>query len=431
MATAKASSGIRALRSREQSAIEQTARPPSIMTSNISDLRPGWIRIDPQAYPADDYPDEPRPQVRAAPSLPDRRRHLVVAGGFAARYARARRLAAPVRRRPSWPTPGPTKVAARRPGDDAAKPPISSSIAARGSIRRARSSRTKNSPSICRRRPRARVPARPIRTAVDSADPVTLAPPPAAHSTGALELHFLRAEASEGGRRSPGWPDRQQHACRRRWPSKAPTRLVDTASAGRVRPNDIAVPRAASDGEHAARRLRSARRAQHDPRSVRSSRRPRPEPNAPSRRQPPATSNPAPSPARPRPPPSQLPADGPAGAFPCNSPGRPPTRKLARTSSRLDQEISPRNSAASTSQSCANLTLGSKTVYRVRITGLSSEDANTLCARLKAGGGPVSSLAIERLEPQNERPRLYLRLLQGSLSRMPSAGSRAIPPHGG
>jgi cell division septation protein DedD len=32
--------------------------------------------------------------------------------------------------------------------------------------------------------------------------------------------------------------------------------------------------------------------------------------------------------------------------------------------------------------------VGSKTVYRVRVKGLSSEDANTLCARLKAGGGP-------------------------------------------
>lgn len=32
--------------------------------------------------------------------------------------------------------------------------------------------------------------------------------------------------------------------------------------------------------------------------------------------------------------------------------------------------------------------VGSKTVYRVRVKGLSSEDANTLCARLKSGGGP-------------------------------------------
>ena len=31
--------------------------------------------------------------------------------------------------------------------------------------------------------------------------------------------------------------------------------------------------------------------------------------------------------------------------------------------------------------------VGSRTVYRVRINNLSSEDANTLCARLKAGGG--------------------------------------------
>jgi hypothetical protein len=31
--------------------------------------------------------------------------------------------------------------------------------------------------------------------------------------------------------------------------------------------------------------------------------------------------------------------------------------------------------------------IGSRTVYRVRINNLSSEDANTLCARLKAGGG--------------------------------------------
>jgi hypothetical protein len=31
--------------------------------------------------------------------------------------------------------------------------------------------------------------------------------------------------------------------------------------------------------------------------------------------------------------------------------------------------------------------VGSRTVYRVRVKGLSSDDANTLCARLKAGGG--------------------------------------------
>ncbi|MDB5641924.1 MAG: hypothetical protein JWN07_1241 [Hyphomicrobiales bacterium] len=31
--------------------------------------------------------------------------------------------------------------------------------------------------------------------------------------------------------------------------------------------------------------------------------------------------------------------------------------------------------------------VGSKTVYRVRVKGLSSDDANTLCARLKSGGG--------------------------------------------
>lgn len=31
--------------------------------------------------------------------------------------------------------------------------------------------------------------------------------------------------------------------------------------------------------------------------------------------------------------------------------------------------------------------IGSRTVYRVRVNNLSSEDANTLCARLKAGGG--------------------------------------------
>jgi cell division septation protein DedD len=30
---------------------------------------------------------------------------------------------------------------------------------------------------------------------------------------------------------------------------------------------------------------------------------------------------------------------------------------------------------------------GSRTVYRVRVSNLSNEDANTLCARLKAGGG--------------------------------------------
>ncbi|MBX9741531.1 MAG: SPOR domain-containing protein, partial [Beijerinckiaceae bacterium] len=30
---------------------------------------------------------------------------------------------------------------------------------------------------------------------------------------------------------------------------------------------------------------------------------------------------------------------------------------------------------------------GSKSVYRVRVTGLSSEEANSLCAKLKASGG--------------------------------------------
>jgi hypothetical protein len=325
-----------------------------------------------QDYQQEAYHEEPpRKSLRA--KLLIGAAILVVAGGSAAAYM-LRGTSGVGKDAPTiMASSGPTKVAPAEPATDGAKPSIS--ILERGASGATQSKVVSNEEQPVDVGATARVSGRPVRV-TDSGGPVTLAPPtppPVANSIFAepkrVKAVSVRPDGTIIDGNTPATTAPAQRAEAPAATSPTPGGSAATSPVPAPRPMDMSS-------------LVAAMTPSNTPGSGQ-----KPVARAPDPK--PVTSKPVVKPA------TVASAPATTGSIPASSGGGGFAVQLAGTTSpaeakdaveRLTRKYASELGAYRPTVLKAEV--GSKTVYRVRVKGLSSEDANTLCARLKAGGGP-------------------------------------------
>ncbi len=311
-----------------------------------------WSNQDLQTPNYDDYPDEP-PRRSGRAKLLIGAALLVVAGGIGATYAMRSSGGVGGEAPTIMAAGGAVKVQpAQTPSADGPKQTIS--LLERGARSNTDSKvvQSGEQPMDLAQASRGQAGNRPARTG-EAGAPVTLAPPappPVANS--------LFAE-----------PKRVKSVAVRPDGSIIEPAGATPAPAAGGRPNDIASLVAASmpsttPGSGSAASKATIRAPEAKPAVA-----PAPKPVAAV----------APSPA------AAAPAAGGAAGFAVQMAGTSSESEARDAAERLTRKFA--SELGGRRLSVVKADVGSKTVYRVRATGLTSDDANTLCARLKSGGG--------------------------------------------
>jgi hypothetical protein len=330
----------------------------------------------PQAYPQEVYPEEaPRKSLRA--KLLIGAAILVIAGGSAGAYM-LRGSSGVGKDAPAiMANAGPTKVAPAVQATDGAKPSIS--ILERGASGASQSKIVQNEEQPVDVGATARASGRPVRV-TDSGGPVTLAPPtppPVANSIFAepkrVKAVSVRPDGSIVESSTPA-------------AAASPAKVADAAASTSPTPGASGGP--ATSPFPAPRPMdMSGLVAAMTPTNTPGS---GPKPVARAADPKPVTSRPVVKPATVASAPAttaSIPAPtGAGGAFSVQLAGTTSPAEAKDAVDRLTRKYA--SELGSYRPTVLKAEVGSKTVYRVRVKGLSSDDANTLCARLKAGGGP-------------------------------------------
>ncbi|MDB5544205.1 MAG: hypothetical protein JWO64_1354 [Hyphomicrobiales bacterium] len=326
-----------------------------------------------QGYQQDAYHEEPpRKSLRAKMLIGAA--ILVVAGGSAGAYFLRGTTGVGKDAPTILASSGPTKVAPAGQAADGAKPSIS--ILERGASGASQSKVVQNEEQPVDVGATARASGRPVRV-TDSGGPVTLAPPtppPVANSIFAepkrVKAVSVRPDGSIVDGNTPAAAASAQRAEATGSTSPTPAAGPATSPFPAPRPMDMSGLVAAMTPSNTPGSGQKPAARAPDPKPVTS--KPVVKPAAVASAPATTASIPAPS--------------GAGGGFSVQLAGTTSPSEAKDAVDRLTRKYASELGAYRPTVLKAEV--GSKTVYRVRVKGLSSDDANTLCARLKAGGGP-------------------------------------------